>query len=641
MATGQPTSVPDLRPISEIGDERFRLLVDSVQDYAIFMLDPDGTVRTWNTGAERLKGYKAHEIIGQHFATFYPDEAVTRGWPAEELRRATSLGRFEDEGWRIRKDGQRFWASVVITALRDSAGRLQGFAKVTRDLSERRRHEEELRQSEAQLRLLVDAVDDCAIFMLSPTGEVLTWNAGAERIKGYAAADVIGRHFTMFFTAEDIAAGLPERELLLARRTGRAQAEGRRVRKDGQVFWANVTITRVLDADGTLRGFAKVTRDLSEQHRWAELEKSSRRMEEFLATLAHELRNPLAPLRNAVEIMALRNDLPADMADVRRLIGRQTQHLTRLVDDLLDVARITTGRISLVKAWVDVCEVIRSSVESVRPQMDGKHQALELDLPAEPVGILGDTVRLAQAIQNLLTNATRYTPDGGRIRVAGERQGTAFQVTVTDNGIGLLPDASERIFRLFSREPVARHPEDSGLGIGLSLARRIVELHGGNLTANSGGPGQGTTFSMLLPAPAGSAPIALALEARTETSGRRVLVIDDNHDSTDSMVEVLSLLGHDARGAYSGADGLTLAGTFRPDVVLLDLNMPDMSGFDVAKQLRTRFDADLLVVAMTGYGRQADRQATLVTGFDEHLTKPVAFEQLEALLAGVPRRDTK
>ena len=620
-------------PSGEVSDERFRLLVENVQDYAIFMLDPEGMVRSWNVGAQRLNGYTADEIIGRSMQVFYPEDAIARGWPAEALRRAAAQGRIEDEGWRVRKDGQRFWAGVVITALRDASGTLQGFAKVTRDLTERRRHEEALRQSEEQLRLLIGAVDDCAIFMLSPAGEVLTWNAGAQRIKGYTAAEVIGRHFAMFFTEEDLGTNLPARELALARRTGRAQTEGWRVRKDGQTFWAKVTIARMLGPDGSLLGYAKVTRDLSEQQRWAELGKSSRRMEEFLAMLAHELRNPLAPLRNAVEIMGLHDELPPFMADVRRLIDRQTQHLTRLVDDLLDVARITTGKISLLKGWLDVREVIRASVESVRPRTTEKQQTLALALPDEPVGIVGDMTRLAQAFQNLLNNATRYTPEGGDIRVVGQPQGGGFRVDIIDNGIGLEPGAGERIFHLFAQEPVARDATDSGLGIGLSLARRITELHGGSLTASSAGPGQGTTFTMLLPTCPSPDPAPAASLERPAVRRRRVLVIDDNEDSTDSMVALLSLLGHDAKGAYRGAEGLALADAFRPEVVLLDLDMPDMDGFDVARQLRGRFDHHLLVIAVTGYGRQDDRRSTRVTGFDGHLTKPVGFEQLEAVLA--------
>jgi PAS domain S-box-containing protein len=244
-------------------DAPFRVLVESVQDYAIFMLDVEGRVLTWNIGAERLKGYRAHEIVGSSFERFYPPDAIQRGWPREELRRAAAEGRIEDEGWRLRKDGSRFWASVVITALRDSTGRLIGYGKVTRDLTERREHEAELARSEEQLRLMIQSVKDYAIFMLDPAGFVRSWNAGAAAIKGYAAEEVVGRNFEIFFTAADIAAGKPQQELALARRDGRVEAQGWRVRRDGSVFWANVVITPAYDEQHVLRGFAKVTRDLS------------------------------------------------------------------------------------------------------------------------------------------------------------------------------------------------------------------------------------------------------------------------------------------------------------------------------------------------------------------------------------------
>jgi PAS domain S-box-containing protein len=628
--------LPDDLPAAEgllAAENRFHLLVESVQDYAIFMVDPNGIVLSWNAGAQRLKGYTADEIIGQSFEVFYPAQAVADGWPREELRLSAADGRVEDEGWRIRRDGSRFWASVVITALRDPAGRLLGHAKVTRDLTERRAHEEALVQSEEQLRLLVGAVQDYALFMLSPQGEVLTWNAGAERITGYAAPDVVGRHFSMFFTSEDVSAGVPSHELEVARRSGRAEAEGWRVRKGGGAFWANAVMTPVLGPDGKLRGFAKVTRDLSEQRRMMELEQSSRRMEEFLAMLAHELRNPLAPLRNAVQIMKLRGGLPPYMASVTALMDRQTAQLTRLVDDLLDVARITTGKIALLKGRVDLREVVVSSLEAVRPQAVAKGLRLHHDVPEAPLDTVGDASRLMQALQNLLSNAVRYTPAGGEVRVRAARRLGAMVVEVTDTGIGLAPGAEDRIFNLFAQERVARDPADSGLGIGLSLARRVVELHGGRLSAHSAGVGLGSTFTLLIPAaspsiaePAGSGDAVHAVH-------ERVLVIDDNADSTGSMVTLLELLGHVAHGACSGAEGLVAAEAFRPHVVLLDLNMPDMDGVAVMHALRRRYGTALRVIAMTGYGRQGERRSTLEAGFDAHLTKPVEMAQLQRVLA--------
>ncbi|WP_043460967.1 PAS domain-containing hybrid sensor histidine kinase/response regulator [Azohydromonas australica] len=615
-------------------DDRFRLLVDSVQDYAIFMLDTAGCVQTWNAGAQRLKGYEADEIIGRSFETFYPAEAVERGWPQEELRRATALGRFEDEGWRVRKDGSTFWASVVITALRDARGRLVGFGKVTRDLTERKRHDEALRHSEEQFRLLMEAVKDYAIFMLDPEGRVLTWNAGARAIKGYTAGEVVGRHFSMFFTAQDVAAGAPQRELDGARCTGGLEAEGWRVRKDGTLFWANVVITPVHDDAGVLRGFAKVTRDLTEQRRMQELEHSSRRMHEFLAMLAHELRNPLAPIRNANEIMQRMPELPAPLVRVRQIIDRQLRHLTRLIDDLLDVARIVNGKIVLKTEPLDYREVVNASLDAIRPVVVSRNQRLEVALPDAPLAMRADATRISQSLQNLLNNASRYTPAGGAIRVAVRVEGSMCVTTVEDTGQGIAAAALERIFGLFEQEGPPHGHGDGGLGIGLSLARKLVELHGGALSAFSEGLGHGSRFTMLLSLEVSAhlpRPQALA-EAAAPAASRRVLVVDDNRDSADSMVALLQLLGHEAHAVYGARAAAEAARGFRPQVVLLDLNMPDGDGFSVLRQLREVMPGPLFVAAMTGYGLETDRRRTALAGFQAHLTKPVGMEELERVL---------
>jgi PAS domain S-box-containing protein len=609
---------------------RLQLLIESVVDYGIFVLDPQGHIVSWNSGAEKLKGYSAQEIIGQHFSVFYPPEAVATGWPEEELRRAIKFGRLEDEGWRIRKDGSRFWANVTITPIYDGTGDLAGFAKVTRDLTERRAHEEALRSSEERLRLLVESVRDYAIFMLDADGIVRSWNRGAQAIKGYQAAEIIGRHFSHFYTPQDQQSGKPAWELRVALAEGRVEDEGWRVRKDGTLFWANVVITAVRGPDGKLIGFAKVTRDMTERRRFEELERSSRRMNEFLAMLAHELRNPLAPIRNAVTVMQLESLPTPALRNCRDIIDRQLSHVTRLVDDLLDVGRLSTGKVKLKMELVSLNEVVGRSVEAVRPIVQTRRHELSVALPAEPVYVNGDATRLTQIFQNLLINAAKYTPDSGRIEIKVEAVDGFVATSVSDNGRGIVASELEAIFELF-RQGEDSSPTESGLGIGLTLARSLAEMHGGMLDARSPGPGLGSTFTLRLPA-AEASRVDQELDAQ-ELVGRRVLVVDDNRDSADSATSILRLLGNQVESAYSGQAALEIAKRFPADVVLLDLAMPDLDGFKTLALLRALPGREqVYAIAMTGFGSQDDKRKTVAAGFDAHLTKPVELDALIELL---------
>jgi len=619
-------------------NERFQLLVEGVKDYAIFMLDPEGHVISWNRGAELIKGYRAEEILGRHFSLFYQAGALERGWPEHELRVARTEGRFEDDGWRVRKDGSVFWANVIITALHDAAGALCGFAKVTRDLTERRRQEETLRDSEERFRLLMEGVKDYAIFMLDPEGKIVSWNSGAELIKGYRAEEVLGRHFSIFYPADALARGWPEHELRMARAEGRFEDEGWRVRKDGSVFWANVVITPLYGVDKQLRGFAKITRDLTERKRIEMLEEADLRRNEFLAMLSHELRNPLAPIRNALSVMRMSGVNESALSRARTVLDRQVAHLTRLVDDLLDVSRIAIGKITLQREPLEIAQIVTSAVESSQPLIDSREHALEVLLPDEPLRIEGDLPRLSQVVLNLLNNAAKFTPKGGHIRLTVERDGEMAAIRVHDTGIGISADLLPNVFDLFTQGDRSLDRTEGGLGIGLTLAQRLVKLHGGSVEVLSEGSGLGSEFVVRLPllAVPASAPQPRQAESRPASS-RRVLVVDDNQDATETLELLLQLWGHEVQSALNGPEALALAVEFRPEIILLDIGLPGMSGYEVARQLRQLPGfRDVFIVAVTGYGQESDRLNSQEAGFGHHLVKPVQPEVLQELIASAP-----
>lgn len=1012
--------------------EQLRLIVQGTTDYAIFMLDPHGRIVTWNAGAERIKQYKAEEIIGQHFSRFYPQDVIDRGWPEHELRVATAEGRFEDEGWRLRKDGSRFWANVVITALRDDWGRLVGFSKVTRDLTERKAAEESLRRSEERFRHMVEGVKDYAIFMLDPSGHVASWNQGAERIKGYAADEIIGKHFSTFYPQEALNRGWPEHELKVAAAEGRFEDEGWRVRKDGTQFWANVVISAIKGDENRLLGFTKVTRDLtarreaeenarrlaeettarevahgererlrvtlasigdgvistdaagrvdflnpvaeelvgwssgevageplkqvfqivnetsrqpvdnpalralregrvvglanhtvliskdgterpiddsaapirdaagnligsvlvfrdiserrrkewelrqSEEHlravvettpacikvvaadgtlvsmntaglkmidaerledvqgksvyglirpeyrdayrefhericsgesgvlefeieglkgtrrhmeshaaplrgpdgflqhlaityditdrkrfdavlreseeklrllantipqlawmakpdghifwynnRWYEytgttpeqmegwgwqsvhdpetlphvmvhwqrslsngepfdmvfplraangeyrhfltrinplkdasgrilywfgtntdvseikrmeaaLRDADRRKDEFLATLAHELRNPLAPIRNSLQILKMPRVDAGMIEETRAMMERQVHHLVRLVDDLLDVSRVMRGKIELRREPVELAAIIARALETAKPLIEIQGHHLEISVPKESMLLDADPVRLTQVVGNLLTNAAKYTDSRGEIGVTVERDGDQAVLTIRDTGIGIATDMLSQIFELFVQADHASSKSQGGLGIGLTLVKNLVEMHGGSISAYSRGLDQGSEFRVRLPlmSQKPKAPEVISVAAPVvPISGQRLLIVDDNRDAAVSLSMLLRLQGHEVRVAHDGPSGLEMAKEFQPNVIFLDIGMPGMDGCEVARQVRkTPGIEQTVLAALTGWGQQEDRRRTADAGFNHHFVKPPDPKQIEKLL---------
>ncbi len=884
--------------------EEFKHLVAGVRDYAIFLLDVQGRVYTWNDGAERIKGYRPEEIIGQHFSCFYPKEVVTSGWPDHELQMAAATGRFEDEGWRIRKDGSRFWANVVITALRDESGSVRGFLEIARDLTDRKQAEEKLRLSEERFRLMIENVKDYAIFMLDPQGRVVTWNEGAQRLKGYTAEEIIGQHFSRFYPEDPVRRGWPDEELRRAAAEGRFEDEGWRVRKDGSRFWANVVITALRDESGMLRGFGKVTRDLTERrlaeenarrlvqeeaarkaaeesaqvidrqreqlhvtlasigdavivtdnqsgvtflnavaeeltgwrldeavgqpikrvfhiineesrevvenpvskvfqegrvvglanhtvllardgrefpiedsgapirgkdqavggavlvfrdvtearkalqnriHLAAIVESSDdaiiglsldgtitswnrgakrlygytaaevvgqpssilapsdhpdeqqtilerikrgefiehyetvrvrkdgrrvdvaltispihnpvgkiigaskiarditsrkeedRRRNEFLALLAHELRNPMAPLRNGLEVMRLAGNDPKAVEQARSMMERQLQHLVRLVDDLLDVSRISRGKLKLRKERIPLAAVVSHALEVCEALVKESGDELTVTLPKEQVYVDADKIRLAQSLCNLLSNAVKYSDPGSKIWLTVQREGNEAVIHVKDTGVGIPPHLLPRVFDLFWQVDRSLEKSQGGLGVGLTIVKRLIEMHGGKVEAHSEGEGMGSEFVVHLPLVKPLTPeqsVEKSGQLSSSSGRRRVLIVDDNVDAANSLAMVLRAMDHDVQTAHDGFAGLEAAAAFHPDLILLDIGMPRLNGYDVCRRIREQPWAQRVAIfALTGWGQEEDKRRSHESGFNGHLVKPVEPATLDKLLS--------
>jgi len=490
----------------------YHLLVESVRDYAIFALDPNGVILTWNAGAERIKGYTAAEAIGRHFSIFYSQEDIAKGKPGDELARAAREGRVEEEGWRVRKDGTQFWASVVITALRDASGRLVGFAKVTYDLSERRRADEHLRTSEERLRILIGSVKDYGIFMLDPDGRVATWNEGARRIKGYEAEDIIGQHFSVFYPEPARSAGFPDYELEVAAAVGRFEDEGWRVRKDGTQFWANVVITALRNDAGTLVGFAKVTRDLTERRlaqqreiedtrRLAEAEASNRAKTGFLAAMSHELRTPLNAIAGYAQLMqeGIAGPVSDQQQEYLTRIRASQQHLLAIVNDLLNYSRIEAGEVAYDLSPLSLHEVIARVLAMMMPQAERKGLQLVEEQCEERVTALADQLKTEQIVLNLVSNAVKFTPEGGAVTVTCARRDGAALLEVRDTGPGIPEDVQEMIFDPFVQLGRSLTSTHEGAGLGLAISRDLARAMDGDVTVQST-PGEGATFTLRLPA---------------------------------------------------------------------------------------------------------------------------------------------
>jgi len=631
---------------------RFELLVQSVTDYAIYMLDPTGLVSSWNAGARRFKGYEPDEIIGEHFSRFYTAEERERGIPRIALETAEREGRFEAEGWRVRKDGTRFWANVVIDPIRDPVGTLVGFAKITRDLTERRAAEVELRASEERFRLLVQSVTDYAIYMLDPIGRVSSWNAGAERLKGYTADEIQGQHFSRFYSEEDREAGVPERALQTAERGGRFDAEGWRVRKDGSRFWASVIIDPIRNADGELIGFAKVTRDLTEKRAVEEQLRQSQKMEavgQLTGGLAHDFNNLLTGISGSLEMMQVRIAQGRTAEFDRYLMAAQgaVRRAAALTHRLLAFSR----RQTLNPKPTNINRLL-SGLEELVQRTVGPSVEVEVVGASGLWATLIDPNQLENAVLNLCINARDAMPDGGNLTIETSNKwldewaarqhdlpiGQYVSVCVTDTGTGIPPDVVGKIFDPF----FTTKPMGEGTGLGLSMIYGFARQSGGQVRVYTA-LAQGTTMCLYLPRHTEDAPVEEGAEVPATVDavgdGEVVLVIDDEPTIRMLVAEVLAESGYAVIEASDGPTGLhVLESGTRIDLLITDVGLPGgLNGRQVADAARVS-RPDLKVLFITGYAENAVIGRGRLENGMFVLTKPFQMETLAARIREIINR---
>jgi len=627
------TSQPAKPPLTD--EQRLHYLIAGINDYAIYMLDPQGYVNSWNAGAQRFKGYIEKEILQQHFSRFYTPEDRANGMPAQALAHALKAGRYESEGWRVRKDGGRFWAHVVIDPIHDETGRLLGFAKITRDVTERKKAEDLLRESEQRFRLLVQGVTDYALYMLSPEGLVSNWNSGAERIKGYLHDEIVGHHFSRFYTDEDRLGGMPARALATAGDVGRYEAEGWRVRKDGTRFWANVVIDCIRGEDGRLLGFAKITRDLTEKKAAAEaLDKvqatlfQAQKMEsigQLTGGIAHDFNNLLSVISSGLEVLTMQR-AQGQSGDVKTLdsMRRAIDRGATLTQQLLAFAR----QQPLEPETRSVNRIV-SGFESVLRRAANSSIEFVFDLDQQAHNAVIDAARLESAVLNLVVNARDAMPGGGRIQVAtanvtladsdipGLGAGDYVRVAVSDTGSGM---SKETIARAF--EPFYTTKEmGKGTGLGLSQVYGFIKQSGGEVVIDSV-LGQGTTIAIYLPAVTSSARDCD--EAPTET----VLIVEDEPDLLDVASSLFMSMGYDVMTATSGSDALTMLASRDVDILFTDVVMPNgMNGVELAAYTRQNYPGVKVMLA-SGYPQPALKLDRSRLGEFAFVTKPYRLSDL-------------
>jgi PAS domain S-box-containing protein len=596
----------------------------------------------WNRGCEQLYGFSraeargkvSHQLLGTRFPKSlaeFEEEILAKGEWTGELR-------------HFSRDGDK----VIVESrqqLIDWNGR-RLVLETNRDITDRKRSEEAMRVSETRFRAIFENAAT-GIAITDWQGRFLQCNPAYCKLIGYTNEELGQINFSDLILPDDHAGNLAEIRRLKDKELSSFEIENRYVRKDGEVVWVRKSVSLLHDQEDQPPHILALITDVTERrHMEAALLEADRRKDQFLAMLAHELRNPLAPIRNAVSaLQKLNDDDPAAKNRARLLITmveRQVEHLIRLVDDLLDVARITTGKIELRKQLVDLGDIMRQAIETSQPAIDAGQHVVTVSLADQPLTVDGDPVRLTQVFANLLNNAAKYTPPEGRIEISTKRDGDEAVVSIRDNGIGIRAEMLPRVFDLFFQTGRAKSREQGGMGIGLALARSLVEMHGGQVEARSDGPGRGSEFVVRLPlaaAPSQDERIGGEATVASVPASHRVLVVDNDRDVADSLVMLLQLMGADVRVAYNGEAALVTVTEFKPDLALVDIGMPNMDGYETARRIRLLPEGkDLVLVALSGWGRDDDRRCAMEAGFDHHFIKPMEFDALENLLASPPVR---
>lgn len=615
-------------------------IVTSSED-AIISKDLDGRIMTWNRSAQEIFGYSADEIVGKPITVLFPPERA--GEEAEILGRVRRGDRVEHyETIRLKKDGTPIHISVSVSPVKDESGRIVGAAKIARDISERKRAEQELRDSREHLSVTLSSIGD-AVVATDAAGRVTFINPVARDLLGWTAEQASGRMLKEIFHIVNEQTRQPvENPVERVVRDGKVVGLGNHtvlLRPDDREVPIDDSAAPIRAADGAVTGVVLVFRDVTERKRAQQaLLEADRRKDLFLALLSHELRNPLAPIRNAVQVLELKCPREEELLWCCDIIDREVGHMARLLDDLFDISRITQGKLEMRKEAVELSTIVQRAVETSRPYIDAREQTLKVELSRDSLLIHADPTRMAQVFANLLNNAAKYTAPRGRINVRVECAGNEAVVTVRDTGIGIAPDLLPQIFDMFVQGD-NRVVEDmqSGLGLGLTLARDIVAAHGGKIEAKSKGAAQGSEFIVRLPLSDNQVvPARASVRPRPEPprESKRVLIVDDNRNQARTLARLLEAMGHEATVAYDGATALERAAEFHPDVALIDIGLPGMSGYDVARRLREQPEfREAVLVAQTGWGREEDRKRATEAGFNYHLIKPIDREVFREILA--------